>query len=33
MLEEIAGGEGFLAFSANETLKRWDEKTWQLDPA
>ena len=32
VLEEIAQGKGFVAFSAAETLKRWDEKTWQLDP-
>lgn len=33
VLEEIARGRGFQAFAANESLKRWEEKTWQLDPA
>ena len=33
VLEEIATGRGLAAFEANETLKRWEEKTWQLDPA
>ena len=33
ILRELARGEGFVALSAAETLKRWDEKTWQLDPA
>jgi hypothetical protein len=32
VLEELARGEGFVAFSAGETLKRWEEKTWELDP-
>lgn len=32
VLEELARGKGFVAFSAGETLKRWDEGTWQLDP-
>ena len=32
VLEELALGKGFVAFSASETLKRWDEGTWQLDP-
>jgi len=32
VLEEIAQGKGFASFSAAETLKRWDENTWQLDP-
>jgi hypothetical protein len=32
VLEEIARGEGFVAFAASEVLKRWEEKTWQLDP-
>jgi hypothetical protein len=32
VLEELARGKGFVAFSATETLKRWDEGTWQLDP-
>lgn len=33
VLEEIARGRGLLAFEAGEALKRWEEKTWQLDPA
>jgi len=33
VLKELARGEGFVAFSATEALKRWDEGTWQLDPA
>jgi Domain of unknown function (DUF2019) len=32
ILEELASGNGFVAFSAGETLKRWDEGVWQLDP-
>lgn len=32
VLEELANGTGFVAFSAGETLKRWDEGTWALDP-
>jgi len=32
VLQELARGEGLDAFEAGETLKRWDEGTWQLDP-
>jgi hypothetical protein len=32
VLQELADGKGFVAFSATETLKRWEEGTWQLDP-
>jgi hypothetical protein len=32
VLEELSRGEGFVAFSAGETLKRWEEKAWELDP-
>ena len=32
VLQDLARREGLVAFSASETLKRWDEKTWQLDP-
>ena len=32
VLEEIAAGKDLIAFEATETLKRWDEGTWQLDP-
>ena len=32
VLEEIARGKGFDAFAAGETLMRWDEGVWQLDP-
>jgi len=33
VLEDLAHGEGFVAFEASEALKRWEEGTWQLDPA
>lgn len=32
VLEALSTGEGLAAFGASETLKRWDEGTWQLDP-
>jgi hypothetical protein len=32
VLSALSSGEGFVAFSAGETLKRWEEGTWQLDP-
>ncbi len=32
VLQELARGEGLVAFSAGETLKRWEEGSWQLDP-
>jgi len=32
VLQELAQGEGFVAFSAGEALKRWEEGSWQLDP-
>ena len=32
VLEEIAKGEGLAAFEASESLKRWEEGTWTLDP-
>lgn len=32
VLQELAAGEGLVAFSAGETLKRWEEGTWALDP-
>ncbi|MDX9724335.1 MAG: DUF2019 domain-containing protein [Myxococcota bacterium] len=32
VLEGLARGTGMTAFSAGEALKRWDERTWQLDP-
>ncbi len=32
VLEELARGEGMVAFSAGETLKRWAEGAWALDP-
>lgn len=31
-LGDLALGEGMVAFEADETLKRWKEGTWQLDP-
>lgn len=33
VLEELAKPGSRVAFSASETLKRWAEETWQLDPA
>ncbi|MFL5354062.1 DUF2019 domain-containing protein [Archangium sp.] len=33
ILEEAATGKGLVAFGASETLKRWEEGTWALDPA
>ncbi len=33
VLEELASGKGLAAFGAGETLKRWEEGTWALDPA
>lgn len=33
VLEDLARGEGLVAFEASEALKRWEEGTWQLDPA
>lgn len=32
VLQDLARGGGLAAFSAGETLKRWDEGTWALDP-
>lgn len=32
VLESLAQSNGGAAFSASETLKRWDEGAWQLDP-
>jgi len=31
VLQELASGQGLVAFSAAETLKGWNEGTWQLD--
>lgn len=33
ILEEAAQGKGLVAFGASETLKRWEEGTWALDPS
>ncbi len=33
VLQEIAKGEGLAAFEASESLKRWEEGVWALDPA
>jgi hypothetical protein len=33
VLEAEANGSGMTAFSAGQALKRWEEGTWQLDPA
>jgi ribosomal protein L34 len=32
VLEEVAKGEGLVAFEAQQTLKGWEEGTWALDP-
>jgi hypothetical protein len=32
VLKELGAGEGVVAFSARESLKRWQEGAWQLDP-
>lgn len=32
VLEEVAKGEGLVAFGAQQTLKGWEEGTWDLDP-
>ena len=31
VLREAAQGEGIVAFEARQTLKRWEEGTWDLD--
>ncbi|WNG52648.1 DUF2019 domain-containing protein [Archangium minus] len=33
VLQEIAKGEGLAAFEASESLMRWADGTWELDPA
>ncbi len=33
VLEEVARGQGPIAFEAGEALKRWEEGTWALDLA
>ncbi|NJL18261.1 MAG: DUF2019 domain-containing protein [Nitrospira sp.] len=33
VLKELARGEGMDAFGAQQTLARWSEGTWSLDPA
>jgi hypothetical protein len=32
VLEEAAKGQGLVPFEAAQTLKRWEEGTWALDP-
>ena len=32
VLEEVSRGEGLTAFAAGETLLRWEEGSWHLDP-
>lgn len=32
VLQEAASGDGLLPFEARQTLKRWEEGAWQLDP-
>jgi len=32
VLEEASKGVGLAAFGASESLKRWEEGTWALDP-
>jgi hypothetical protein len=33
ILEEAAKGKGLVAFAASQTLKRWEDGTWAIDPA
>lgn len=33
VLEAAARGKGIAALGADETLKSWNEGTWELDPA
>jgi hypothetical protein len=33
VLREAAKGSGMIAFEASEAMKRWEEKSWALDPA
>lgn len=33
VLREAAKGSGLIAFEASEAIKRWEERTWELDPA
>ncbi|WP_395845041.1 DUF2019 domain-containing protein [Archangium violaceum] len=33
ILEDAAKGEGLVAFAAAQTLRRWEEGSWALDPA
>lgn len=33
VLEEAAKGKGLIPFEASESLKRWEDGTWALDPA
>lgn len=32
ILEAMAHGQGLVAFEARETIKRWNEGAWNLDP-
>jgi hypothetical protein len=32
ILTQLAAGEGLAAFEAQQTLERWKEGTWSLDP-
>ena len=32
VLREAAEGKGLVSFAASESLKRWEEGTWALDP-
>lgn len=33
VLREAAKGSGLIAFEASQASRRWEEKTWGLDPA
>lgn len=32
VLREAAKGSGLIAFEASQAIRRWEEKTWGLDP-
>ncbi len=32
VLEQVARGQGLIAFEAGQALERWKEGTWALDP-
>ena len=32
VLQQVAAGQGLVAFGAQQAIKRWEEGTWALDP-